>query len=171
MFTGKKCFKYRPILHSSCSSFYGMLCTHGTRLWRTYTLIYVTSYVFSFPGNFDRLFNRPHRRSGQETRVIETNEMRMTNELHVIRAHQLHYHELLEHFRKSVEFVMKYPNPTYDNASEQERKLTKDLLERECNQLLAGINRLEMSRKLQDKRLKNVMNLVRHLHLSLHQVS
>ncbi|EKM78431.1 hypothetical protein AGABI1DRAFT_129541 [Agaricus bisporus var. burnettii JB137-S8] len=95
-----------------------------------------------------------------ETRVIETNEMRTTNELHVIRAHQLHYHELLENFRKSVEFVMKYPNPTYDNASEQERKLTKDLLERECNQLLAGINRLEMSRKLQDKRLKNVMNLV-----------
>jgi hypothetical protein len=94
----------------------------------------------------------------------------MTNELHVIRAHQLHYLELLENFRKSVEFVLKYPNPMNENVSERERKLTKELLERECNQLLAGVNRLEMSRRLQDKRLRNVMNLVRHLHHDLHQV-
>jgi hypothetical protein len=108
-------------------------------------------------------------RLAQETQVIETNQMRLTNELHVIRAHQLHYLELLEDFRKSVEFVLKYPNPMSDNAPEAEKKLTKELLERECNQLLAGINRLEMSRKLQDKRLKNVMNLVRHLHHDLHR--
>ncbi|KAF9444896.1 hypothetical protein P691DRAFT_806548 [Macrolepiota fuliginosa MF-IS2] len=92
-----------------------------------------------------------------ETKVIETNEMRLTSELHVIRAHQLHYSSLLGDFRKTVQFILDTPNPA---LNECERGSTQSMLERECKKLLAEIERLDKSRKMQDKRLKNVMNLV-----------
>lgn len=93
----------------------------------------------------------------QETRAIRTNESALTQELHVIRAHLLHYTSLLEDFRKSVLFIKDTPNPATDPevaASE------KELLSRECDTLLSEIARLEMVRGMQNKRLKNVMNLV-----------
>jgi len=93
----------------------------------------------------------------QETKAIRTNESALTQELHIIRAHLLHYTSLLEDFRKSVRFVKDTPNPAIDPevaASE------KELLNRECDTLLSEIARLEMVRGMQNKRLKNVMNLV-----------
>jgi len=92
-----------------------------------------------------------------ETRAIRTNESALTQELHIIRAHLLHYISLLEDFRKSVQFIKDTPNPAIDPevaASE------KELLSRECDTLLSEIARLEMVRDMQNKRLKNVMNLV-----------
>lgn len=47
-----------------------------------------------------------------------------------------------------------------DAVLEDERIHSRKLLEKECNNLLSEIDRLEMSRKMQDLRLKNVMNLV-----------
>jgi hypothetical protein len=41
-----------------------------------------------------------------------------------------------------------------------EKEASRDLLNRECDTLLSEISRLEMSRDMQNKRLKNVMNLV-----------
>jgi len=92
-----------------------------------------------------------------ETQVIETNQMSLTNELHVIRAHQLHYSSLLADFRKTVMFIRDTPNPALEGLKEDESKV---MLERECAMLLTEIERLNMSRTMQDKRLKNVMNLV-----------
>ncbi|KAF9467131.1 hypothetical protein BDZ94DRAFT_1249633 [Collybia nuda] len=95
-----------------------------------------------------------------ETRVINTSDMILTQELHIIRAHQLHYSSLLEDFKKTVEFVRTTRNPAMDALEESERKYSTDLMDRECHYLLSEIERLEMGRRMQDKRLKNVMNLV-----------
>jgi Mg2+ and Co2+ transporter CorA len=81
--------------------------------------------------------------------------MILTQELHVMRAHLLQYAALLEDFRKSVQFVLDTPNPAVEaNSADVE------LLEKECKTLLSQIERLEMSRKMQDNRLGNLMNLV-----------
>jgi hypothetical protein len=94
--------------------------------------------------------------------VIVTNDMALTQELHVIRAHLLHYASLLVDFRKSVLFVRSTPNPTMDadSISKDIRARDKKLLYKECDNLIAEIDRLEGNRIMQDKRLKNVMHLV-----------
>jgi archaellum component FlaC len=86
--------------------------------------------------------------------------MILTQELHVIRAHQLHYSSLLEDFRKTVEFVSKTRNPAMESYSEEIRNHSAELMDKECSNLINEIKRLEMGRRMQDKRLKNVMNLV-----------
>ncbi|KAK1225976.1 hypothetical protein PQX77_011044 [Marasmius sp. AFHP31] len=95
-----------------------------------------------------------------ETTVLKTSNMQITRSLHIIRAHHLHYYSLLEDFRKAVLFVRHTPNPAMDSESEELRTFSKKLLEKECDTLLSEIGRLEMGRNMQDKRLKNVMNLV-----------
>jgi hypothetical protein len=87
--------------------------------------------------------------------------MHLTRELHLIRAHSTYYQSLLEDFRKAVEFVQNTPNPGLENAkvSEDDRETTRSLIQRECGNLLRDIARLERSRIMQDKRLKNVMDL------------
>ena len=89
---------------------------------------------------------------------MDTNDTRMTRELHVIRAHLLHYDSLLEDFRKSVEFVLDTRNPALESneETEQERKI----LEREGDYLLLEIKRLRSATKSHDKRLRNAINLV-----------
>lgn len=47
-----------------------------------------------------------------------------------------------------------------ESVSEEKRKESAELLERECDNLMNEIARLDLSRKMQDKRLLNVMNLV-----------
>lgn len=89
--------------------------------------------------------------------------MRLTQELHIIRAHHLHYSSLLEDFRKTVQFVATTPNPAMKLASEEVRQLSENMMRKECNTLLNEIARLEMGRRVQEKRLKNVMNLVRSI--------
>ncbi|KAJ6612791.1 hypothetical protein B0H10DRAFT_1806903 [Mycena sp. CBHHK59/15] len=95
-----------------------------------------------------------------ETQVLLTPDLHLTRELHKIRAHQLHYSALIEDFRKAVDFVLETPNPAMDVLSAEDRLFSRRLLERECKNLLIEIDRLEMGRNMQDKRLKNVMNLV-----------
>lgn len=87
--------------------------------------------------------------------------MILTQELHVIRAHHLHYSSLLEDFQKTVEFIKRTYNPAMDSVSQNERDYSAKLLVRECDNLLSEIDRLELGCKMQDRRLKNVMNLVR----------
>jgi hypothetical protein len=96
----------------------------------------------------------------QETRVLSTSNLKLTQELHVIRAHQLHYSSLLDDFRKTVEFIRVTRNPAMDSFTEAIRMRSTELMMRECSNLINEINRLEMSRKLLDRQLKNVMNLV-----------
>jgi len=91
---------------------------------------------------------------------MDTNDLMITHELHTIRAHLLHYLSLLEDLRKSIQFVLDTPNPAMDGCEADERERNRELLERECNNLLSETRRLDMSRKRQDMRVKNVMNLV-----------
>jgi len=97
-----------------------------------------------------------------ESRVISTNDVALTYELHVIRAHLLHYTSLLRDFRTSVEFVRDTPNPAMesDDIDDATRASDKDLLDKECGNLLSEVHRLEMNRKTLDDRVQNVQNLV-----------
>jgi len=106
---------------------------------------------------FSSIFPYPNN---QELHGMSTNNMQVTNELHKIRAHLLHYTSLLEDFRKSVSFVLNTRNPAMDCHPLDQQQLSRELLKNECNNLLMQIERLQMSRSQQDKRLKNVMNLV-----------
>ena len=92
--------------------------------------------------------------------MINTSEMGLTQELHIIRAHHLHYASLLDNFRKTVEFVRDTLNPALDSLSEEDRTESKSVMQRETYTLLTEIERLNKTRDMQDKRLKNVMNLV-----------
>ncbi|KAG5644685.1 hypothetical protein DXG03_007985 [Asterophora parasitica] len=96
----------------------------------------------------------------KETKVLTTNDMQLTQELHVIRAHHLHYSSLLEDFEKTVIFIRDTPNPAMDSVLKEDRDYSSHLMKRECENLLSEIDRLDKGRKMQDKRLKNVMNLV-----------
>lgn len=154
MYTGRVFSRNHLTLRSYWSSSCGMLCMRGTKPWRTSTNTFVGWFVCS-------KFNaRSTLTKLQETRVINTSDMSLTQELHIIRAHQLHYSSLLDDFKKIVEFVRTTKNPAMDALDEAVRKESADLMDRECNYLLSEIKRLEMGRRMQDKRLKNVMNLV-----------
>jgi len=96
----------------------------------------------------------------QESRVITTADMPLTKELHVIRAHHLHYTSLLEDFRKHVFFVRDTHNPALDSLSKTEQDFSDSLLKRECANLLSEIERLQQDLTMQERRLKNVMGLV-----------
>jgi hypothetical protein len=87
--------------------------------------------------------------------------LRCYQELHVIRAHLLNHTSLLEDFRKSVQFIKDTPNPAMNAESKApEKETSRELLIKECDMLLSEIERLEMSRDMQNKRVKNVMDLV-----------
>ncbi|PPQ92528.1 LOW QUALITY PROTEIN: hypothetical protein CVT25_010361 [Psilocybe cyanescens] len=95
-----------------------------------------------------------------ESQVITTSEMILTQELHIIRAHLLHYSSLLDDFRKSVIFIRDTENPALESLSLEEREENSSIMKRECSNLLTEIERLEKGRQMQDRRLKNVMDLV-----------
>jgi len=86
--------------------------------------------------------------------------MALTRELHVIRAHHLHYTSLLDDYLKHVEFIAKNPNPAMSKYTEEERTFTQTVMERECDNLAAEIKRLKDNLSMQERRLKNVMGLV-----------
>ena len=96
----------------------------------------------------------------QEARVIQTYDIGLTQELHIIRAHQLHYSSLLDDFRKTVEFIRDTKNPAMDAFPETVRMESERLMQRECKSLWNEIDRLEKSRSMQEQRLTNITNLV-----------
>ncbi|KAJ6551647.1 hypothetical protein B0H19DRAFT_1264300 [Mycena capillaripes] len=78
-----------------------------------------------------------------ESRVIETTDLKLMQQLHGLRAHLMYYASMLEEFRKSVMFVAETSNPMLEHMSDThslETTFVKELLRR-------------------DSRLKNVMNL------------
>jgi len=90
---------------------------------------------------------------------VDTHDTVITRELHVIRAHLLHYSSLLEDFRKSIDFILETPNPVMDPSSPETAR-ERRILEREGKNLLSEVERLQASRSSQDMRLRNVINLV-----------
>ncbi|KAF8236168.1 hypothetical protein L208DRAFT_1253151 [Tricholoma matsutake] len=95
-----------------------------------------------------------------ESNVISTSNMTLSRELHIIRAHQLHYSSLLEDFRKTIAFIRATKNPALDSFPKPTRLRSADLMKRECTNLMNEIDRLDMSREMVDKQLKSVMNLL-----------
>lgn len=89
--------------------------------------------------------------------------------MHELQAHALSYRELLEHFRESVEFVGKTPNPAIDveSISDQDRMFSMDLMKKEVASLLSEIRRLEGQRLMLFDRLHNATLLVRHANTSI----
>ena len=88
--------------------------------------------------------------------------MEVTQELHKIRAHLLQYASLLDDFKQSIIFVRDTPNPVMISPTNKKNyRASKDLMKRECQNLLTQIERLKLSREMWDSRLQNVMHLVR----------
>ncbi|KAK0240127.1 hypothetical protein EDD85DRAFT_475077 [Armillaria nabsnona] len=76
------------------------------------------------------------------------------HQLHVLRAHLLHYEELLANFRKTVAFLVDTPHPGIpaDLPSQV-------VVQKECDTLLTDIKRLEATRSMLDERVGNAMDL------------
>ena len=89
--------------------------------------------------------------------MIRTSSMELTEELHMIRAHLLHYSSLVVAFREIVLFILETPNPALTPA---QKSISTPLLKRECNTLLHQIERLDEEHKAQERRLTNVTELV-----------
>jgi hypothetical protein len=91
-------------------------------------------------------------------------------ELHVIGVYHFYYLSLLDQYTKHIIFIKTTPNPAMDAISEEdpamdaiseeERALSQKLLDRECDNLLNEIKRLQSDLNMQKQRLKNVMALV-----------
>ncbi|KAN0082953.1 hypothetical protein V8E55_008748, partial [Tylopilus felleus] len=96
-----------------------------------------------------------------EQLVLNSENIKQTRYLHILQAHLLHYRNLLEDFRKSVLFVRDTANPAMEDSSvtEEERRWSKDILEKETKYLLSEIERLDSQRAMQALRLKNVIDL------------
>ena len=86
--------------------------------------------------------------------------MPLTRELHIIRAHHLHYTSLLDDFGKHIAFIRDTHNPALEHLSEEERQFSSKIMERECANLLTESKRLKSELHMQERRLKNVMGLV-----------
>ncbi len=91
---------------------------------------------------------------------METSEMRLTRELHIMRAHLLRYFSLLDDFVKHVIFIRDTHNPVLEHLTPEKRQFNHKLLERECANLLTEAKRLNSEMRMQERRLKNVMDLV-----------
>lgn len=93
--------------------------------------------------------------------MIDQNDFKLTQELHLIRAHLLHYGSLLNNFQKSVEFIRNTPNCAMTRTEHtSSMDDSKKLLSNECDILIDQLMRLEQEREMQELRLRNVMNLV-----------
>lgn len=91
-----------------------------------------------------------------------TTDIKLTHELHVIRAHQLHYTSLLDDFAQHINFIMESSNPMLNNSrfTDENRTYSRDTMRSECRNLLIEVERLKRGLRMQQKRLTNVMGLV-----------
>ncbi|KAF8527528.1 hypothetical protein BU17DRAFT_81731 [Hysterangium stoloniferum] len=94
-----------------------------------------------------------------EISVFRTHDVAFTQELHKVQAHLLSYEPFLDDFSNAVLFLRNTHNPAMDSLPQKERRESKDLLQKECRNLLLEVDRLKMNRKIQNNRLKNVMGL------------
>ncbi|KAF9239348.1 hypothetical protein BU15DRAFT_88111 [Melanogaster broomeanus] len=112
--------------------------------------------LYAWDEAFEVLYQRIN---SLESSVLTTNDLTHTRELHKLQAHLLYYQQLLQDFRKSVEFVKSTPNPAMEPEPEDVRTASNKLMEKEANNLLSEIDRLDGQRLMLSDRLKNVMAL------------
>lgn len=94
--------------------------------------------------------------------MLSTAEMPPARELHVIGVYHFYYLSLLDQYTKNVIFIKNTPNPAMDVLGE-ERVWSRKLLNKECDNLLNEIKRLQSDLSMQKQRLGNVMRLVSKL--------
>ncbi|KAF8811269.1 hypothetical protein BYT27DRAFT_7134272 [Phlegmacium glaucopus] len=97
-----------------------------------------------------------------ESRILVKNDIFLTQELHLIRAHLLHYESFLRDFQKTILFVQDTPFPCLQSPemyTEEERLRSEGVMKRECGNLLGELKRLGDIREKYDGRVKNVMKL------------
>ena len=99
--------------------------------------------------------------------MLKTAEMPPARELHIIGVYHFHYLSLLDHCTKHVIFIKNTPNPAMDAVSMEERSISRELLNRECDNLLDEITHLRSQLRMQKQRLENVMALVSYIRLVL----
>ncbi|KAJ3563227.1 hypothetical protein NP233_g9075 [Leucocoprinus birnbaumii] len=122
-------------------------------------LVFIWHTMYSWDQALEHLYNHICQ---LESKVIDTGRWKMNQDLHIIRAHQLYYTSLLDDIRKTVEFIRKHKNPamTSDRVPKDEKDLSAQFLDRECDNLILEVDRLIKDLRMQESRLKNVMNLV-----------
>ncbi|KAG1752049.1 hypothetical protein EDB19DRAFT_1845541 [Suillus lakei] len=81
----------------------------------------------------------------------------LNHDLHSLQAHLLQYQTLLHDFERSVTFVMETPNPAMEDSENEDT--TKELMQRECKNLLSEIDRLHKRCSMFISRLKNATDL------------
>ncbi|KAG1763114.1 hypothetical protein EDD22DRAFT_526563 [Suillus occidentalis] len=84
--------------------------------------------------------------------------------LHSLQAHLLQYQTHLHDFEKSVTFLKENPNPALEpevegDTAKELMEREKELMDRECDNLLSEITRLERKCKMFVDRLKNATDL------------
>ncbi|KAF7317123.1 hypothetical protein HMN09_00447000 [Mycena chlorophos] len=126
----------------------------------TFVLLALLWYpVYAFDESLEALYTHI---CWLESRVMENTDKTLTQQLHVVRAHLLHYASVLEDFRKTVAFIEDTPNPLLEHTpgiTAETLARVKELMHRESQNLLDEIARLEQNRKMQDSRLENVISL------------
>ena len=97
----------------------------------------------------------------QESEVLTESHVEHTRNLHILKAHLLHYESLLHDFQLSVSFIDLTPNPAMesDTFGKEPRTASKEIMNLECKNLLGEIERLQNRRRMMSDRLKNVMDL------------
>lgn len=97
---------------------------------------------------------------------MTASEMTLTHELHILRAHNLHYASLLRDLRKAIEFISTHAHSLPDSVNRPKDYDAKKIVpiqaavRLECVNLLEGVERLEMAQQMHGDRLNNIMNLV-----------
>jgi len=98
-----------------------------------------------------------------ETMVLaKSDDVSLTQELHLIRAHLLHYESLLRDFHSTILFMQDTPFPALQNSemyTEEERLRSEKVMKKESENLLSELQRLETSMMRYECRLRNVMDL------------
>ncbi|KAG1767591.1 hypothetical protein EV702DRAFT_748494 [Suillus placidus] len=113
--------------------------------------------LYAWDESFEVLYNRI---KDLEVMLNDYNVAAMVNlnhSLHSLQAHLLQYETLLHDFEKSVEFVRDTPNPAMEES--ENKGTTKELMGRECKNLLSEIDRLHKRCSMFIRRLKNATDL------------
>ncbi len=92
----------------------------------------------------------------------------LTTELHTIRANNLHYSILLRDLEKHIRFIRDTSNPMMDDMKPKDRANSRKTMHRECHNLLTEANRLRTELSMQELRLKNALDLVGSISLSIY---
>ena len=82
---------------------------------------------------------------------MSTTDIQLMHELHIIRAHQLHYSSVLDDYVQLMNFIMESSNPMLDSPrfTDQDRRYSSETKRTECQNLLSEIQRLKNGLQMQ----------------------